>query len=72
MWTSNIHNPAVNVFKSYVKGETEVTDQFSCEIRVRQGCNLNPLLFSLFISGLESELVKTKRKQHWGTDSLIY
>ena len=27
---------------------------------MRQGCNLSPLLFSLFISGLETELAKNK------------
>ena len=34
----------------------EVTDQFPCQKGVRQGCILSPLLFSLFISDLETEL----------------
>ena len=34
----------------------EATEEFPCQKGVRQGCNLSPLLFSLFISGLETEL----------------
>ena len=34
----------------------EVTDQFRCKVGARQSCNLSPLLFSLFTSGLETEL----------------
>ena len=53
----------------------EVTDQFSCEIGVRQGCNLSPLLFSLLFSGLESELAKNKTGTTLGNrpiDLLMY
>ena len=35
----------------------ESTEPFPCQKGVRQGCNLSPLLFSLFISDLESEVL---------------
>jgi len=50
----------------------DITDQFSCEIEVRQSC---PLVFSLFISRLESELVKNKTGTTLGNrpiDLLMY
>ena len=39
-----------------VKLESSVSTPFPCRRGVRQGCNLSPLLFSLFISDLEDTL----------------
>ena len=41
---------------SRVKGNGALTNPFSCDIGVRQGCNLSPLLFILFVSDLETHL----------------
>ena len=34
------------------------SEAFPCKKGVRQGCNLSPLLFSLFMTGLDVELKK--------------
>ena len=39
---------------------SEATDSFPCKKGVRQDCNLSPLLFSLFLTGLEVELKKNR------------
>ena len=41
---------------SRVKVNGALTNPFSCDIGVRQGCNLSPLLFILFVSDLETHL----------------
>jgi hypothetical protein len=40
---------------------SQATGVFKCQKGVRQGCNLSPLLFNLFISGLEVELAESGR-----------
>ena len=45
----------------------EVTHQFPCKKGVRQGCNLSPLLFSLFISDLEKELIRNAAGSRLGS-----
>jgi hypothetical protein len=42
--------------KSCVKWESELTDFFPCNVGVRQGENLSPLLFSLYLNDLQSHL----------------
>ena len=37
---------------------SEATKSFSCQKGVRQGCNLSPLLFSHFLSGLEMDMAE--------------
>ena len=41
---------------SRVAVKNKLSSLFSCSKGVRQGCNLSPLLFSLFISDIESHL----------------
>ena len=41
---------------SVVQLGTEVSSHFPCRKGVRQGCNLSPLLFNLFIADLEQHL----------------
>jgi hypothetical protein len=38
--------------KSCVKTDNGITDYFKCQIGVRQGCMLSPLLFSLYLNEL--------------------
>ena len=45
----------------------EVTHQFPCKKGVRQGGNLSPLLFSLFISDLEKELIRNAAGSRLGS-----
>ena len=48
-----------------VKIDTEVSNPFSCSTGVRQGCNLSPLLFILFLSDLEEHM------KVWGAKGIL-
>ena len=50
----NMYNNA----KSCVKDETKLSGIFACNMGVRQGENLSPLLFSIFLNDFESTLKK--------------
>ena len=51
----------------------QVSEQLHCEVGVRQGCNLSHL-FSLVISGLETNLVTNMGSRLWNRsiDLLMY
>jgi exonuclease III len=44
--------------KSCIRWENKLSEFFSCNVGVRQGENLSPLLFSLYLNDLESHLQK--------------
>jgi hypothetical protein len=62
--TGKIFSVVKNMYsqaKSCVRSNNQVSDLFHSQIGVRQGDNLSPLLFSIYINDLES---------HLGTDSI--
>ena len=54
----NIIKSLYNSTKSAVKLSTNVGAFFNCEIVVRQGDNLSPLLFALFFNDLQEFIAK--------------
>ena len=54
----NIIKSLYNSAKSAVKLSTNIGAFFNCEIGVRQGDNLSPLLFALFLNDLQEFLAK--------------
>ena len=67
--TGKLYDVIVNMYenvKSCVKANGSCGDYFACKVGVRQGENLSPLLFSLYLNDLEEFLVLT------GNSSLSY
>ena len=55
----NVFKVIFNMYKnakSYVKNETLMSGIFSCNVGVRQGENLSPLLFSIFLNDFEKKV----------------
>lgn len=48
-----------NSVKARVRGNSVLSDIFDCPVGLRQGCNLSPLLFSLFINELYTALANS-------------
>ena len=61
--------------KACVSAQNTLTDYFSCSVGVRQGENVSPLLFSLFVNDIENEFRKSDcrgiSRDELSIDSLI-
>lgn len=61
----NLYNAIQSIYisvKACVKTNNGVTDCFECPIGLRQGCNLSPIMFALFIDELYSLLCKNRTR----------
>ena len=45
--------------KAHVRNRNEISNVFECPVGLRQGCNLSPILFALFINELESTIANS-------------
>ena len=57
----NLYNAIQSIYvsvKACVRTNTGITNSFECPIGLRQGCNLSPILFTLFIDELYTLLSK--------------
>ena len=62
--------------KPCVSAHNTLTDYFSCSVGIRQGENVSPLLFSLFVNDIEQEFRKSDCRginiDELSIDSLIH